>query len=325
MNEFELINKYFKALPSESPVLLGIGDDAACVEVPANDQLLISTDTLIADRHFHSDWDAYDVAWKSIMVNISDIAAMGGIPKWISLALTLPSIDTPWLDRFSEGIKAAFKKYKLTLIGGDLTKGFLSITITIHGLIPKNKAIKRAGARSGDGIWLTGELGAAALAVYFDSAGIDHPLEVRLQKFAEELNQLMDKLKHPIPRVDMASILQTYASACIDISDGLSGDLNHICEASQVGACLISENIPIHPLVKKYQKELAVSFALSGGDDYELCFTVPSEKEIDFIKALKQQQLQAYKIGTIEEKKGLRILDDKNNLIALQPKGYMHF
>jgi len=119
--------------------------------------------------------------------------------------------------------------------------------------------------------------------------------------------------------------LQTYASACIDISDGLSGDLNHICEASQVGACLISENIPIHPLVKKYQKELAVSFALSGGDDYELCFTVPSEKEIDFIKALKQQQLQAYKIGTIEEKKGLRILDDKNNLIALQPKGYMHF
>jgi thiamine-monophosphate kinase len=317
MNEFSLIDVYFKkpAL-KRNDVIYGIGDDAACLALPEGMELLISTDTLVAEVHFLSSWDAYDIAYKAVMVNVSDIAAMAAKPSWMSLALTLPELNQSWLTRFSQGLHEALRQFDIALIGGDTTRGPLSMTLTIHGLAPAGKAVRRNGAKPGDKIYVSGELGAAALAVHF------------LQK--NDLNEsdkkeLMQKLQRPCPRVDLADLLQKSASAAIDISDGLTADLNHICEASGVGACLYFSAIPIHPLVKKYQQEKAVDFALIGGDDYELCFTVPAAKEGKFLVELEKAGLNCYAIGVIEERQGLRLEMRDGMVKNFVPKGYSHF
>lgn len=317
MNEFSLIDTFFKkeAL-ARADVIFGIGDDAACLEVPSGHYLLVSTDTLVADVHFLSTWDPYIIAWKALMVNISDMAAMAARPAWVTLALTLPTLDLNWLSRFSAGLHSALKQYNIALVGGDTTKGPLSITITIHGLAPMGKVIKRSGAKVGDSIWVSGELGAAAQAVKFlpSQEGID----------SKDWSALLDKLYRPKPRVDLISLLQAYASSAIDLSDGLSGDLNHICEESQVGACLNLEKIPVHPLVKKYQKQHAIDLALQGGDDYELCFTIPKANYSSFLQALKKENLTCYEIGAIEDEKGLRGFNH-GQVKALPVHSYSHF
>ncbi|MDP1602827.1 MAG: thiamine-phosphate kinase [Legionella sp.] len=317
MNEFSLIDVFFKTgALTRDDVVFGIGDDAACLQVPSGTQLLVSTDTLVADVHFLSEWDAYDIAWKAVMVNVSDIAAMAATPCWLSLALTLPEFNHHWLTRFSEGLHAALQRFNISLIGGDTTRGPLSLTLTIHGLVPANKAVRRSGAKPGDTIWVSGEIGGAAQAVSF----------LKNDSFdATDMSVLLDKLLHPNPRVDLSSILQRYATAAIDISDGLSADLNHICEASGVGASLSLSAIPIHPLVKKYQQDQAVNFALCGGDDYELCFTVPDYHDKQFLDELKRAGLLCYPIGVIEDKPGLRLSTDKGQCIAFMPGGYSHF
>jgi len=317
MNEFSLIDTYFKAPAlSRDDVIFGIGDDAACLAVPAGQQLLVSTDTLVAEVHFLSSWDPYDIACKAVMVNISDIAAMAAKPCWLSLALTMPEFDKIWLDRFAQGLHDSLRQFNIALIGGDTTHGPLSITITIHGLIPAGKAVRRNGAKPGDKIYVSGELGAAALAVEFlKNNDIDE----------QDNNVLMQKLKHPNPRIDLAEILQEHASSAIDISDGLSADLNHICVASKVGVCLNSTAIPVHPLVRKYKQNDAVDFALIGGDDYELCFTVPAAKETKFLSALHKAGLRCYPIGVIEETLGFRIEMANTEIKNFAPRGYSHF
>ena len=317
MDEFSLINRFFKSIASDRPdVILGIGDDAAILEVPKDQQLLVSCDTLLADVHFCSNWDAYDIAYKAVMVNISDIAAMAGRPSWITLGLTLPTLDEAWLQRFSDGFRAALHRYQVALIGGDTTRGPFSMTLTVHGFVPAGRAVRRSGARPGDVIYVTGELGAAALAVDFLTRqgcdALDWPL-------------LLDKLQHPKPRVDWVDYLQAYATASIDISDGLSADLNHICAASQVGACLESDRIPVHKRVQKYKQEHALDFALGGGDDYELCFTVPKECEALLLSALASAGLQGYAIGTIEAEPGLRLSMPNTECVTLCARGYTHF
>lgn len=322
MDEFSLIENYFKQpnYSSDANIILGIGDDAACLQVPPEYNLLVSTDTLVADVHFLTKWDAYDIAARSLKVNISDIAAMGGIPTWVSLALTLPDLDGPWLTQFSLGVTHTLEKYNLALIGGDTTRGPLTISITIHGLIPKGKQISRKGAKPGDIIWVSGKLGAAALAVkYLTNSHSDSPCSEK------EFSYLLNKLKSPIPRVDLGPLLQTFASSAIDISDGLSADLNHVCQASNVGACLFFDKLPIDTLVSHYEKNNAIEFTLNGGDDYELCFTIPAEKNSAFEQALNQQNLQCYPVGHIEKEPGLRGLMSSNKIINLIPKGYTHF
>ncbi|KTD18852.1 thiamine monophosphate kinase (AIR synthase) [Legionella lansingensis] len=318
MDEFSLIDVFFKS-PTHwrQDVVYGIGDDAACVIVPNNHELLISTDTLVAEVHFLSSWDAYDIAYKAVMVNISDIAAMAATPCWLSLALTLPELNTTWLQRFSQGLHDALSQFNLALIGGDTTKGPLSLTLTIHGVVPSGKSVRRSGAQVGDKIYVSGELGAAALAVHFLHRDDLHPTDK---------DCLMQKLKHPKPRVDLQMILQEYATAAIDISDGLSADLNHICKSSKVGACFNEETIPLHPLLKKYQPaDKAMNLALSGGDDYELCFTVPAEKEQHFLTLLPKLGLSTFPIGIIEEKPGLRIKKIDGTVNTFIPHGYSHF
>jgi thiamine-monophosphate kinase len=317
MDEFSLINKYFKsAALQREDVVLGIGDDAACLKVPMGMELLISTDTLVAGVHFLDSWSAYDIATKAVMVNLSDIAAMGGYPCWLVLALTLPKIDTAWLEVFSRGLQDSLRRYNIALIGGDMTRGALSMTLTIHGLINEGEAVRRCGAKPGDKIYVSGELGAAALAV----ASSDRMDILSIDKALVE-----KKLMSPLPRLDLSAPLRSFASAAIDISDGLSADLNHICEASQVGACLDLDSIPVHPLVKKYKKGNALDFALSGGDDYELCFTVPSKNEAALLKSLAKAGIPSYPIGVIETELGLRAKNSSGETVILDINGYRHF
>jgi thiamine-monophosphate kinase len=319
MNEFSLIERYFKSTSViREDVVFGIGDDAACLRVSQNMDLLVSTDTLVENIHFLPAWDAYDIAWRSAMVNISDIAAMGGTPCWAMLALTMPICDESWLSRFAAGLHDALNTYQITLIGGDTTRGPLTITLTLHGLVPQGRAVRRSGAAIGDKIIVTGELGAAALAV---SLLKDKSIFCTPEFDAHLRAVLMEKLLHPKPRVDWTSVLQTYASAAIDISDGLTADLNHILEASGVGACLLMDAIPVHPLVQQHQHEYAMELALGGGDDYELCFTVSPESW----RILQLSGLKGFCIGVIEAEPGLRARLSNDEVVPLEVQGYSHF
>jgi thiamine-monophosphate kinase len=317
MNEFCLIEQFFKPIATKrSDVVFGIGDDAACLEIPRGANFLISTDTLVGGNHFLSEWNPYDIACRAVMVNVSDMAAMAADPCWVTLALTLPEADPAWLKPFSQGLNDSLNKFNIALIGGDTTRGPLSITLTIAGLAPEGKAVKRDGAKPGDVILVSGQLGAAALAVKFLN---DHSIP------ENDTAILMQKLIHPEPRVDLINCLRSYASAAIDISDGLSADLNHICVASGVGACLIENAIPVHPLLKKYLSEQAVDLALRGGDDYELCFTVPARLLEPLMNELKRANTLCYPIGEIESAQGLRIKAPDNTSKILKPEGYSHF
>lgn len=316
MNEFSLIDQYFKAVTHKrDDVLLGIGDDAACLKIPKDKELVISCDTLVADVHFLSTWDAYDIAWKAVMVNVSDMAAMGADPCWLMLALTLPEADSHWLKRFSQGIRDALDQYNMALIGGDTTHGPLAMNLTIHGLVPEKKAVKRNGAKPGDIVYVTGHLGGAAQAVYL----LNEP-----NVNSADRAKLMQKLLHPQPRVDFNPYLREFASAAIDISDGLSSDLNHICTASNVGACLELDQIPIHPVVVQSRQD-AIEFALQGGDDYELCFTVSSKNEGRMLSQLAQANMNAYAVGVIEHTPGLRAKQKNGLIVDLDIRGYSHF
>lgn len=317
MNEFSLIDVFFKkpAIQRED-VIYGIGDDAACLQVPLGQQLFVTTDTLVAEVHFLSSHDPFDIAFKAVMVNVSDIAAMAATPCWASLALTIPEYNFDWLSRFSDGLHDALRQFGISLIGGDTTRGPLSITITMHGMAPAGKAVRRKGARPGDLIWVSGELGAAALAVSFlNSQDIEQT----------DRAILMQKLQRPQARVDLTPILQRFATSAIDISDGLAADLNHMCEAGEVGACLYSANIPVHPLVIKYQDDKSIDFSISGGDDYELCFTTPAHVRDELIVSLQQSGLRCYVVGVIEDTPGMRAMNAAGDVVTLTPAGFSHF
>lgn len=317
MNEFSLIDRFFKSLPiKRKDVLFGIGDDAACLQIPEGMNVLVSTDTLVSQVHFLPEWGAYDIACKSVLVNVSDMVAMAAEPCWLTLALTLPELNKEWLDSFSRGINDSLNRFNIDLIGGDTTHGPLSITMTILGLAPIGQAIRRNSATLGDIILVTGELGAAALAVSFlDKENLP----------AEDKAELMKKLMHPFPRVDFIEFLRRYATSAIDISDGLSADLSHICSSSGVGACLNKEAIPIHALVTKYLKNKGVDLALTGGDDYELCFTV-SPQHLDLLMTeARKMGVDCYPIGVIEQNAGLRLRTADNRIEEFIPRGYSHF
>ncbi len=310
MNEFSLIDRYFKNISFQrEDVILGIGDDAACLRVPVDMDLVVSTDTLVEGVHFLADWDAYDIATRAVLVNVSDMAAMGAIPCWTTLALTLPSLNEGWLQRYSKGLADSLGVYQIALVGGDTTRGPLTMTLTMHGLVPKGRGIKRSGAKVGDLIMVSGDLGAAALAVSF------------LDKKNELSDEVVKKLLQPTPRVDLRDFLLQYATSAIDISDGLAADLNHILQASQVGACINLEKIPVHPTVKQHHHEFATEFALRGGDDYELCFT----SSPDNASEIERLGLSCHCIGIVEAELGLRAVLLNGDKIPLATAGYSHF
>lgn len=316
MNEFALIKQFFQSLKAKDHnVLVGSGDDAAVLSVPNNYELAVSTDALVSGVHFLADWDPFDIAYKVIAVNVSDMAAMGATPKWVSMALCLPDVDSHWLQRFSDGIKHLLELYQIDLIGGDLTRGPLTITVTIQGLLPQGMRLCRNQAKEGDSIYVTGYLGGAALAVanLFDN------------QIGDDLATVLALLKQPSARVEHGLTLLPYANAAIDISDGFSADLNHICQASSVGARLYETQIPIHPVVTKHLGKKACRYALQGGDDYELCFTVRADNKKAAEDALTNNHLNFYEVGIIERSPGLKLIDESGLSQSFEPTGYQHF
>ncbi len=306
MSEHQIIEKYFK--PRQSNIALGIGDDAAVIDIPEGKQLAVSMDTLSEGVHFFPDTRPEDIAYKALAVNLSDMAAMGAEPKWVSMSLSLPEMNEEWLEQFMQGFNELSNRFSVELIGGDLTQGGLSITIQAHGLINKDKAITRAGAKVGDHIYVSGELGSAGLA-YLN----------KQQDKAVKPEDLY-KLNRPMPRVELGLALNGKATSCIDLSDGLAKDLQHILKASNVGAKLFSEKLPIATSLQALEKQKAFEIALSAGDDYELCFTLPSH--------LDKNELNKFNIthiGEITEDKKLILLDEQGDEIPFVFSGYQHF
>jgi thiamine-monophosphate kinase len=318
LNEFEIIEHYFKqAYPSsKGDLALGIGDDAAIINVPEESELLMSMDTLVAGVHFFENTPPEDIGFKSLAVNLSDIAAMGASPRWVSLSLTLPDKDLDWIEKFASSFNKLAAEHSLILIGGDLTKGPLSITVQIHGINPKGKSLRRSGANPGDAIYVSGKLGAAAYALKNIEDSILYPAATE-----EEIQ----RLHRPEARIKTGIVLRDVATSCIDISDGLIADLGHILKASEVGAELELSGIPYSDSLKDIDNSLAIELALTGGDDYELCFTIPSglpEAILEEVESI----CPIARIGVINNKNALLVLKNENEEVyELTSNSYSHF
>jgi len=317
-SEFDIIRQYFTSKESRADVVLAIGDDAAILRVPEQHELIQSVDTLVAGVHFPIETSPEDIAYKALAVNLSDMAAMGAEPAWFMLAITLPHDDETWLKAFSESLSSLAKKYNIQLIGGDTTHDSLSISITINGFVPVSKALTRNKAQVSDKIYVSGTIGDAALAL-----AAWQGLCLLREDSASYLNK---RLNRPTPQIELGLFLREYASSCIDISDGLIADLQHITDSSNVGAKIDFEKIP---LSKEFRSNLTdealiVPLVLSGGDDYELCFTIPANKHVEFEKALKVNKFNAICIGEIESLNGVRCVLN-NQEVEIQGTGYNHF
>ena len=275
--EFDLIAKYFTRPVTRA--VLGVGDDCALIRVVDGCELAISTDTLVSGTHFFPDADAFKLGHKALAVNLSDLAAMGAAPRYVTLALTLPAVDDAWLAAFSRGFFKLADETGIELIGGDTTRGPLSMTLTVFGEVPAGKALRRDGARAGDDIWVSGSLGGAALA-------LKH-LQGALTLEPVFLERALERLNLPVPRNALGGALVAVAHSAIDISDGLVADLGHICERSRLAAVVEWPSVPLSPALLPVGPVFRLPCALAGGDDYELCFTA-SENErmaIDVIAA----------------------------------------
>jgi thiamine-monophosphate kinase len=309
MDEFALIRRYFEPLGRPRPeVRLGIGDDAALLALPPGSELCITTDTLVAGRHFAADAAAADVGWKALAVNLSDLAAMGAAPLAYTLALTLPEADETWLQGLAAGLDELAAQHDLALIGGDTTRGPLSLTLTAFGAVPAGRALRRQGAREGDLVCVTGTLGDAALA---------------LQLGAQAPPALRQRLHRPQPRLAAGQALRELASAGLDLSDGLAGDLAHLCRASGVGASVRADLLPTSAAfaaAAPAARHLALQ--VQGGDDYELCLTLPPER-VEAATAACGLPLTV--IGRITREPGVRFCTAAGEILPLAPHGYRHF
>ncbi|MEO1889009.1 MAG: thiamine-phosphate kinase [Cycloclasticus sp.] len=312
-SEFSIIDEFFTIKSSQGvPPELGIGDDCAVLDVPTNKQLAVSTDTLVEGVHFLPSSNPYLLGRKVLAVNLSDLAAMGATPTWVSLAITLPSINKTWLVQFSKGFFEWVNQYNMHLIGGDTTQGPLSITITIMGLLPKTKRLTRSGANVGDSIYVSGNIGSAGL-------GLKKAQAADVKSSDEDLESYLN----PEPRVELGQQLLELATSCIDISDGLSADLNHILKASGVGATVVHNALPISTSVRQHMINIDDDlWPYATGDDYELCFTVPINISDDIERELSAHRIT--KIGVIEAQAGLRIQLSNGKKVTLN-KGYEHF
>jgi len=318
--EFQLIRQFFQREQAEQPaagVLLGIGDDCALLQIPAGKQLAVSVDTLVAGVHFPADADPELIAERALRTNLSDLAAMGAEPLWFTLALTLPHANEEWLRSFSRGLFACARKYNIALVGGDTTSGSLSITIQVMGATTPGAALRRDGANVGDFILVTNTLGDGAAAL----AAIQ-----KTHIFADEhTDYLLQRFYRPTPRLVESALICTIASSALDISDGLVADLQHVCDASDLGAVIDVENVPLSPALQSLDDvPKALEWALSGGDDYELCFTVSPEKMADIAMLIAQGKLNATVIG--EMVAGNKVICEyEGQPFAITKTGYQHF
>ena len=315
MSEFELIRRYFSDVgPRRTDVVLDVGDDCALLEVPAGQTLAISIDTLSAGVHFFPDCDPEHVGHKALAVGLSDLAAMGAEPAWATLALTLPEADEDWIRAFAMGFGRLASTHGMRLVGGDTTRGPLSVSVQVHGLVPAGAAIRRDGARPGDAVFVSGTLGDAGLALRLMLAG---------RAVAPELRR---RLECPEPRVALGRSLRGIASAMIDLSDGLNGDLGHILSASEVGAELELEHLPLtHWVAEAIEVAGDWSLPLASGDDYELCFCVPPARIATVERLAEEIGLPLARIGWIRPGAGLDGRLPNGGRLTLPARGHDHF
>ncbi len=312
--EFSLIDRFFARLtPPRDDVRLGIGDDAALLAMPAGRDLVLATDTLVAGVHFPEGTAAEAIGHKALAVNLSDLAAMGAEPAWATLALTLPAADEDWLAGFAAGFGELAARHGVALVGGDTTRGPRVITVTVAGRVPPGEALTRAGARPGDGIWVTGSLGDAGLALVLLQSGEPVP---------EVLRRRLDR---PEPRLAAGRALRGLATATIDVSDGLVADLGHVLDRSGVGARLEVAAVPRSAALREAADGAAASrLALAAGDDYELCFTLPPAAEAEMAGRLAAIDCPVTRIGSIEARPGLRLIAADGTELP-PPGGFDHF
>ena len=314
MLEFDLIARIHARCATRADVVLGIGDDAALLQVPASMQLVVAMDTLNAGVHFPEATTPADIGWKALAVNLSDLAAMGARPAWCTLSLSLPEADATWIDAFLDGFLELAGAHGAALVGGDTTRGPLSICVTAHGLVEAGSALRRSGARVGDDIWTSGTLGDAAGALAQLQAGnaVDPALHARLDR--------------PVPRVALGRALRGIATACIDVSDGLLADLGHVCMASTVGAEVEIDALPASAALRSaFDEGSRRTLQATGGDDYELCFTTPAAMRGDVEQAARVADVEIARIGRVVEGEGVVALDAGGKRWFPPRGGYMHF
>jgi thiamine-monophosphate kinase len=324
LNEFTLIQKYFAEKSYvRKDVIIGIGDDAAITQVPQNQSLATTTDTLVEGVHFLANTSAQDIAHKAIAVNLSDLAAMGAEPSWLSLSLTLPQANDAWLSAFSDKVAELTEYFSIQLIGGDTVKGPLSITITAQGFVPQESVLTRDGAKNGDWIFVTGTLGDAG-------AGLDILSNKLAVDDVSARDYLVKRHRCPTPRVLAGTVIRRLASACIDVSDGLLQDVMHIATASGTGVIIHLEKLPISEALGSYVKDLhqALEYATTAGDDYELLFTVPEERRNSVQTALDSYAIEHTCIGQMTGASGkldLKLNDEAFTSSFVETLGYAHF
>ncbi|KAB2840248.1 MAG: thiamine-phosphate kinase [Burkholderiales bacterium] len=318
MNEFELIARYFT--PPARRARVGVGDDCAVLAVTPGHELAISTDMLVAGRHFLPDTDAQALGHKTLAVNLSDLAACGALPRYALLALALPEVEQDWLENFARGFFALAEVHEVELIGGDTTRGPLNLCVTVLGEVPAGQALLRSGARPGDEIWVSGCLGDAAL-------GLAHLLGKRdLDAAAKEY--ALARLHRPMPRVALGQALRGLAHAAIDVSDGFLGDLTHILAASACSATIELDALPRSAALRACpDATLARDCLLAGGDDYELCFTAAPEQDASIVALGAQLGLAVTRVGRVESGQAgtLRLIDHEGREVPVGRRGFDHF
>ena len=316
-SEFALIRRHFTRPARHTD--LAVGDDAALIRPSAGMQLAISTDMLVAGTHFFADTDPEDLGWKTLAVNVSDLAAMGAAPRWVVLAASLPAADEAWIAAFARGFFACSEAFGIDVIGGDTTRGPLNLCPTIFGEVPVGQAITRAGARPGDDLWISGAPGRAALGLA--------QLRGEATLAGADRADCLAALHRPQPRVALGLALRGLASSLLDVSDGLLGDLGHILEQSAVGAVISAGALPLAPLEAACgDAARAFRACTAGGDDYELLFTAPVARRAEVGALAERLHLPLHRIGSITPaEQGLRLRDHDGQLRPLAANGYDHF
>ena len=320
--EFDLIARIRARVASREDVVLGIGDDAAVLQVPTGQQLVVAMDTLNAGVHFPEDTAPADIGWKALAVNLSDLAAMGAEPAWCSLSLSLPEASTEFVDGFLDGFLALANKHGVALVGGDTTRGALSICVTAHGFLEAGTSLRRDGAIVGDDVWVSGILGdaAAALVQWKAKRG-----QVHFPQKNEPDPFLRERLDRPTPRVALGRALRGIAHACIDISDGLLADLAHVCEASGVGAQVDMDALPASAALRSaFAPATRHGLQATGGDDYELCFTASPDARVVLEATARGLDIELTRIGTIIAAAGVQARTAEGAWSA-PATGWLHF
>jgi thiamine-monophosphate kinase len=314
--EFELIARHFTR-PAANAVL-GVGDDCALVDVTNGMDLAVSTDTMVQGTHFFPDVNPENLGHKALAVNLSDMAAMGAMPYWAMLALTVPNVNHEWLAAFAKGFFDLAQEHNVSLIGGDTTRGPLTLTVTIMGEVPAGAALRRSGAKVGNDVWVSGNIGDAALAVAHRYG--------RLVLTEDDYREAVMRLYEPSPRVQLGQALRGLATAAIDVSDGLLADLTHICRLSGVGATVELASVPVSTIGAKHiNSDAGRNAIVAGGDDYELCFTAHPNSRDSIEDLTEVLGIPISRVGQVKRGKGVSLLGADGKAVKIDGRGYDHF